>query len=176
MQVLTLILKELLRYGLWLMKLSTVRALMVCSHLHRLLYRRFLEYQDQLHFLMEQSLMVIMPYQYYSMSFIISILVTEIRVWMIERLMIMLTVFLQRQPSRQWQYWYQALILRELMNMQICLMRVLRRTQLCSGLQMSRKSSMLRMQAVQEILMMTRLIQKQECSLAYMSLVSQAGS
>ena len=85
--------------------------------LTRLLYRRFLEYQDQLHFLMEQSLMVIMPYQYYSMSFIISILVTEIRVWMIERLMIMLTVFLQRQPSRQWQYWYQALILRELMNM-----------------------------------------------------------
>ena len=31
---------------------------------------------------------------------------------------------------------------------------------------------MLRMQAVQEILMMTRLIQKQECSLAYMSLVN----
>ena len=32
-------------------------------------------------------------------------------------LMNMLMVFLQRQPSRQWQYWYQALILRELMNM-----------------------------------------------------------
>ena len=117
MQVLTLILKELLRYGLWLMKLSTVRALMVCSHLHRLLYRRFLEYQDQLHFLMEQSLMVIMPYQYYSMSFIINILATEALMLIIMKLMNMLMVFLQRQPSRQWQYWYQALILRELMNM-----------------------------------------------------------